>query len=233
MTTTAPARAAAGKMMFRVHRSMLFPPFALFREPCRALVGARTTPSAGVVPVPPGLRFCSGMRPDRRRFGDPCQIWQGPESRFRKPSAGPPPPTAGERNVDTVSFGGHPSRVMTRRLTTALLAAAIILAGVIAAPCGGNAACAAFSAQQMDCCKRPVAGFNAARCCSGVELNARGITPATSEGTAQRIVNSAALHIAAIAISTAPPQVVRASGIDPTAAPPDGTLISQHTSLLL
>lgn len=123
--------------------------------------------------------------------------------------------------------------VMTRRLTTALLAAAIVLAGVIAAPCSGNAACAAFSAQQMDCCKRPPAGITAARCCGPVELNARAITPATPERTAQRIVHAPALHIAPLAISTAPPQVVRPLGIDPTAGPPDGTLISQHTSLLL
>jgi hypothetical protein len=122
---------------------------------------------------------------------------------------------------------------MTRRLTTALLAAAIILASVSAAPCSGNAACAAFSAQQMDCCKRPPAGINAARCCGGVKQATRIVAPATAERAAQRAFQAPPLQAAPLAINTAPPQVVRSLRLDPIAAPPDGTLISQHTSLLL
>ena len=122
---------------------------------------------------------------------------------------------------------------MSRRLTALLLVAAIVLAGVMAGPCAGRA-CAMAQARQMDCCKDAGVGISAPRCCDGHHELSRAATPATVE----RVLPASA----AVPISDAP--VVLASSaaaqpsmvlrrIPPGSAPPGGSLIAQHTSLLL
>ena len=122
---------------------------------------------------------------------------------------------------------------MTRRLATALLAAALLGAGVIVGPCSANASCAMLRAQQMDCCKRPPAGISTPRCCADGQQVSRHVTPATAERPTHRALHASAMSLVSIGVATAPPDVVRALRIDAAAAPPRGTLIAQHTSLLL
>jgi hypothetical protein len=121
---------------------------------------------------------------------------------------------------------------MTRRLATALLAAAMLVAGVVVGPCTGNAACAMARLQQMDCCKSPPAGINAPRCCPDVSQVGRNASPATTDRPTHRALQAPAMQLVPVAAATVPPVVVRALRIDP-AAPPGGSLIAQHTSLLL
>ena len=122
---------------------------------------------------------------------------------------------------------------MLHRLAAMVFTVAIALAGVTLAPCGSGTMCPSFAAQQMDCCKGPPAGISAARCCNGSQ-QVRHAPPATSERSLQRTLAAPALQAVTVdAPRLAPPQIVSAARIDPTAAPPGGTLIDQHTSLLL
>ena len=139
----------------------------------------------------------------------------------------------GISRIDTLGRSGHPGHAMNRRLAALLLAAAIVLAGVVAGPCAGGA-CALAQARQMDCCKDAGAGISAPRCCDGHRQLSRPATPATVE----RVLAASA----AVPICDAP-VVLASSGsaqpslllrrIPPGSAPPGGSLIAQHTSLLL
>lgn len=125
-------------------------------------------------------------------------------------------------------------RVMPRRLAVSLLCTAFLLAGVLAGPCTSNAACAIARAQQMDCCKGPPVGISAPRCCTGAPQISGNNAPATPERPAHSrlIVPSMQLAPAIVAVIE-PAPIIALQRIDPGAAPPGGTLIAQHTSLLL
>ena len=123
---------------------------------------------------------------------------------------------------------------MLYRLAAMVFTVAIALAGVTLAPCGSGTLCASVAAQQMDCCKGPPAGISAARCCNGSQQVRHAPPPATSERSLQRTLAPPAMQAVTVdAPQLVPPQIVSAARIDPTAAPPGGTLIDQHTSLLL
>jgi hypothetical protein len=122
---------------------------------------------------------------------------------------------------------------MTRRLARALLAAALIIAGVVVGPCTGNASCPMFRLQQMDCCKAPPAGISAPRCCDDAPQMGRNVAPATADRPAHRALHAPAMPLVTLAAPSAPTETLRSLRVDPAAAPPGGTLIAQHTSLLL
>jgi hypothetical protein len=122
---------------------------------------------------------------------------------------------------------------MTRRLAVLLLSTAVMLTGVVAAPCASHAACAMAQAGPMDCCAGKT-GISAPSCCDGKAQLSRKATPATAERSAQMT-----LDLPGTLLPTLTPVVVAATRIDAPpradarAAPPGGTLIAQHTSLLL
>ena len=123
---------------------------------------------------------------------------------------------------------------MPRRLAVSLLCAAFILAGVLAGPCPGTGACAVASAQQMDCCKRPPIGISTPRCCAGGQEIGGSTSPATPERPSHSRLIAPSMHLApAVVAVLAPAPIVIPQRIDPGAAPPGGTLVAQHTSLLL
>jgi hypothetical protein len=125
-------------------------------------------------------------------------------------------------------------RVMPRRLAVSLLCTAFVLAGVVAGPCTGNAACALASAMQMDCCKGPPSGISAPRCCAGARQIGGATAPATAERPAHSRLIAPTMTVAAlVAAIDAPARVHAAHSIASRAAPPGGTLVAQHTSLLL
>jgi hypothetical protein len=123
---------------------------------------------------------------------------------------------------------------MPRRLAVSLLCSAFVLAGVMAGPCPGNAACALASARQTDCCKGPPIGISAPRCCAGGQEIGGRTAPATPERPAHSRLVAPATQLAPAAVAVIEPApIVIPQRIDPGAAPPGGTLIAQHTSLLL
>lgn len=123
---------------------------------------------------------------------------------------------------------------MPRRLAVSLLCTAIVLAGVVAGPCGSNAACALASARQMDCCKGPPIGISAPRCCAGAQQISGTTAPATAERPAHGRLIAAAMQVAAPAAAiNAAARLHAAPRTAARAAPPGGTLVAQHTSLLL
>ena len=121
---------------------------------------------------------------------------------------------------------------MCRRLATLLLSAALIFAATVAAPCVGRASCAMTSARQRDCCTAPQ-GISAPRCCGGEQRVQRAAPPATTGRQAPPVPLATALYLAAIPPLTAGAQP-RLGRLDTGGAdPPGGTLLAQHTSLLL
>jgi hypothetical protein len=86
--------------------------------------------------------------------------------------------------------------------------------------------------RQMDCCRAPV-GISGARCCYGAQ-QVRGAAPAAPERSARSVMPAPAIGATCgIPIAASPIRRISASRIDSAAAPPGGTLIAQHTSLLL
>jgi len=122
---------------------------------------------------------------------------------------------------------------MSRRPAAVLLSAAIAIAGLIGAPCVTRA-CAMVQARQMDCCKATGAGIRAPRCCTGSREVSRQATPAT----VTRVANSPApaMSVATmpvVAQTAEPTHALRFAHLPNGTAPPGGTLIAQHTLLLL
>lgn len=122
--------------------------------------------------------------------------------------------------------------VMVRRLAAVLFSAAMICAGTALSPCVGRAACALAGAARMDCCTAKN-GISAPSCCSGHQ-QIRNATPAAPEGPAPSLHGAPATQVVAAGRSCADPrQTHPVRRIDSNAAPPGGTLIAQHTLLLL
>lgn len=121
---------------------------------------------------------------------------------------------------------------MVRRLATVLLGAAMIFASSVLAPCTGSAACTLAGAARMNCCTA-THGISTPRCCSEHQ-QVRNATPAAPERPAQSMrVASAAHVVSTVHALTASARTNPLRRIDPPAAPPGGTLVAQHTSLLL
>jgi len=117
---------------------------------------------------------------------------------------------------------------MTRHLGTLLLAALIALTGITVGPCL-QGRCAAMQAAH-DCCKRD--GFHKPSCCPATEHLSRAQAVPALERAADGIQLAAMQPVPVVLAPCAPalPEALRE--IDPGTAPP-GTLIAQHTSLLL
>jgi hypothetical protein len=121
---------------------------------------------------------------------------------------------------------------MARRLAALLFSAAMILASVAMAPCTSQASCALASGRRMDCCTAKT-GISVPRCCNGNQ-QVSSTTPATPEQPIQSTLAASAMHVAPARLALAnSPQTHRSGRIDAGPAPPGGTLIAQHTSLLL
>jgi hypothetical protein len=121
---------------------------------------------------------------------------------------------------------------MVHRLAAVLLSAAVILAGVALSPCTSRASCALAAAARMDCCTAKN-GISAPRCCSGHQ-QVRTATPATPERSAHDLRAASASHVvSAVRALAAAARTNPLRRIEPAAAPPGGTLVAQHTSLLL
>jgi len=118
---------------------------------------------------------------------------------------------------------------MPRRLATLLLALTLVVAGIGSAACpGGNCFSAA---KKMDCC--PTGGLHAPSCCPPAEeLSQRATTPA-ADRPIQHQLAAAVLHVVPVVLAA--PQALPSGApraIDPAAGPP-GSLLAQHTSLLV
>jgi hypothetical protein len=121
---------------------------------------------------------------------------------------------------------------MYRRLATLLLSATLILVGVILPPCAGAASCTMGWNQRTDCCAVKM-GISAPRCCNATQ-QVRGATPATPERSAQKPLSGPVANATPIdpSIGSAAREAFGLR-VDSAAAPPDRTLIAQHTSLVL
>ena len=123
---------------------------------------------------------------------------------------------------------------MRRRLATLLLSTVMILGGVVAGPCIGSASCALAQGQLINCCKSPGAGISTPRCCNGRPQLARNATPATAARQVHGGLAAPAMPVASVAVEPADPtQLFAPQRVDAATAPPGGTLVAQHTSLLL
>ena len=122
---------------------------------------------------------------------------------------------------------------MTRRLAALLLSAAMMLAGVVAAPCASHAACAMAQARPMDCCAGKI-GISAPGCCDGKSRVSRNATPATADRSAQTTLQSPSTLVPSLTqVVVVTARIDAPARTDARAAPPGGTLIAQHTSLLV
>jgi hypothetical protein len=120
---------------------------------------------------------------------------------------------------------------MYRRLAALVLSVALSLTAMAAAPCVGRASCAMASARQRDCCSQQ-SGIATPRCC-GEQRMQRPATPATLERPAPPALAANAPYLAAIPPLVAPANSVLVRSHAAGADPPGGTLVAQHTSLLL
>lgn len=118
---------------------------------------------------------------------------------------------------------------MPRRLATLLLALTLVVAGFGSAACPGGSCFSA--AKKMDCC--PKGGLHAPSCCPPAEQLSQRATAPAADRPIQQALAAAVLHVVPVALaapSALPPGAPRI--IDPAAGPP-GSLIAQHTSLLV
>jgi hypothetical protein len=123
--------------------------------------------------------------------------------------------------------------LMLRRLAVLLLAAAVIAGGITTCPCI-TTACTIAMGRQMDCCNDARRdGIGAAKCCpGGTQLSQQTASPA-ADPPARTMLALAVRSVAVAGSMPAPLRGVTARAIDPGAAPPGGSLIAQHTSLLV
>lgn len=139
-------------------------------------------------------------------------------------------PSVVNRLVDTPAGATHPGTVMARRLASLLLSAVLALAGLTVGPCP-DGRCAMQAAPAMDCC--PTGGLHEPSCCPPVDqLGQRSLQPAGSERPLQAVALAAGLPVPPAIAAPPAAAAVAPRAVVGTAAPP-GTLIAQHTSLLL
>lgn len=118
---------------------------------------------------------------------------------------------------------------MARRVVSVLLTAVLALASLTVGPCP-DGRCAMTAAKAMTCCQRD--GLTKPSCCPPIEHLSQQVVPPATERPAQLVAYIAsqplALALAALAPAPLDPAPTAARG-----APPPGTLIAQHTSLLV
>lgn len=118
---------------------------------------------------------------------------------------------------------------MAPRLLSLLLTALVALAGVALGPCP-QGRCAAMQAASHDCCKRD--GLTRPSCCPPAGQLSQQQAPPALERAADGIQVVATRPVPVVLAGLAPAPHDTPRRIDPAAAPP-GTLIAQHTSLLV
>jgi hypothetical protein len=119
--------------------------------------------------------------------------------------------------------------VMARRLGSLLLTAVLALAGLTVGPCP-DGRCAMTAAKAMSCCQRD--GLTKPSCCPPVEHLSQQVVPPAAERPAQMVACVAGQPLAG-AIATLAPAPLDPAPTAARGAPPPGTLIAQHTSLLV
>lgn len=121
--------------------------------------------------------------------------------------------------------------IVKRRLTVLMLTAAFVLAGVVSPCVGQQRSCAMPWVGQMDCCKAK-AGISAPPCCSGKQQVDRDIA-VSRERPAGNTLAVLAVHVLPVVAFADPKRIGAVERIEACTAPPGGTLVAQHTSLLL
>jgi hypothetical protein len=120
---------------------------------------------------------------------------------------------------------------MPRRVASLLLSLAMVLGGTAAAQCVGHAACLAALQRPMDCCAAKN-GISNPSCCEGKQVR-RDAGPVTPDRPVQSSLAAPAAQVAPFSPLREPVHGTAAGQSDAGAAPPGGSLIAQHTSLLL
>jgi len=130
-----------------------------------------------------------------------------------------------------VSAQGY-KRIVKGRSTVLMLSAALVLSSV-GSPCvGQQLSCAMQSVERMDCCNAKP-GISAPSCCSGKQ-EVNKVIALPRDRLAKYAPAASAAHVFPVVASFGDPtRVFALQRIDARAAPPGGTLIAQHTSLLL
>lgn len=118
---------------------------------------------------------------------------------------------------------------MLRRLAALLLTAVVALAGLTVGPCP-DGRCAMTAAKAMSCCQRD--GLTKPSCCPPVEHLGQQVVPPAADRPAQLLAHVAAQPLAVV-LAAEPPAPSAPLPIAARGAPPPGTLIAQHTSLLV
>lgn len=119
--------------------------------------------------------------------------------------------------------------VMARRLGSLLLTAVLALAGLTVGPCP-DGRCAMSQAKAMSCCQRD--GLTKPSCCPPFEQVGQQPAPPAADRPAQAVAHVAAQPVA-LAFATLAPAPLAPLPAAVRGAPPPGTLLTQHTSLLL
>ena len=122
--------------------------------------------------------------------------------------------------------------IVKQSFTVLMLSATLVVASVLSPCLGQGLSCAMARARQMDCCSAK-AGIGAPPCCTGKQQvrNAIAVTP---DRPAQKTLAASAVHVMPVVVAFVDPtRVFAPQRIDVRTAPPGGTLVAQHTSLLL
>jgi hypothetical protein len=121
---------------------------------------------------------------------------------------------------------------MLRRCASLLLTLAVLLGGTAVAPCAGNASCPMMAARPMDCCAAKT-GISKPSCCETKQIR-HSPAPVTPDRPVQSSLAAPDARVAPVVLALrSPTRAVVVGRIDAGTAPPGGTLIAQHTSLLL
>lgn len=122
--------------------------------------------------------------------------------------------------------------IVQHRLIVLMLAAAMVL-GSTSSPCGDSGStCAMAWVGQPDCC-RAKPGIAIPPCCAGKQQVRNAVALKTDRSVQDRLRTSAAPLAQGAVAPTGLRWIVAQQCSDGCAAPPGGTLLAQHTSLLL
>jgi hypothetical protein len=118
---------------------------------------------------------------------------------------------------------------MLRRAAVLLLTTVLASAGLTVGACP-QARCAMRQAKAMTCCQH--GGLTRPSCCPPVERIGQRATPPATDRPADAVAHAAWLPLSLVLAAPARALPGAALRIEPGTAPP-GTLIAQHTALLL
>lgn len=137
-------------------------------------------------------------------------------------------PAVAVARVDSPSAASHTAGAMRRRWISIVLAAIVALAGLTVGPCP-DGRCAMSAATSKACCKRD--GLTKPSCCPPLEIAPLQAVSSAIERTTS-MLSHAAMQPAVWARPATVVSSVAAGIADPGTGPP-GTLVRQHTSLLI